>query len=87
MTNGKASHPVLTSLFCLGSEKTPIYFLKKPNKNLKFLILIDIFFLSFFNCSRAKAAEISEGRKLYPASKNIYLPSYRIPSILVLNRF
>ena len=49
--------------------------LKKFNKNLKFLVLIDILLLSFFNCSKAKAAEISDGKKLYPISENTYLPS------------
>ena len=45
-----------------------------------------IFFGSFFNCSSANAAEISDGKKLYPISWNIYFPSYGIPSTFVLNR-
>ena len=33
-------------------------------------------FFNFFNCSSANAAEISDGRKLYPNSEKIYFLSY-----------
>ena len=49
----------------------------KINKknSLPLNILIFILFGSFFNCSKAKAADISDGKKLYPKSEKIYLLS------------
>ena len=51
------------------------YFLKKFKRYSKFLFLFFILSFNFFNCSKAKAAEISEGKKLYPASEKTYLAS------------
>ena len=42
-------------------------------------------FSNFFICSSANAADISEGRKLYPSSEKIYFLSYWIPDIFTSN--
>ena len=49
------------------------------------MFLILILLLSFFICSIANAADISEGRKLYPNSEKIYFLSYWIPDIFTSN--
>ena len=73
--------------FAILALQNNLYLPKNDNKYWKFFFLILRFEFNFFNCSSANAAEISEGRKLYPKSSNIYLLSYLMPWIFFLNLF
>ena len=63
MGSGGISYlPFVSGILCANAKK--ISRLKKEVNFAKFLFLIFILLFNFFNCSNAKAAEISEGKKL-----------------------